>query len=106
MHLSSALFLLAASSLLAQQTAGVEGNLTDPSGAAIPAILITADRSPPVREAARAYGIVVLNKPVKPATLRALLSQWRSQQTATSLSPTEAGENPQTETEVQADGSF
>jgi signal transduction histidine kinase/CheY-like chemotaxis protein len=75
-------------------------------GAAIPAILITADRSPPVREAARAYGIVVLNKPVKPATLRALLSQWRSQQTATSLSPTEAGENPQTETEVQADGSF
>jgi hypothetical protein len=59
-----------------------------------------------VREAARAYGIVVLNKPVKPATLRALLSQWRSQQTATSLSPADAGENPQTETEVQADGSF
>ena len=80
-------------------------SLVHANGAAIPAILITADRSPPVREAARAYGIVVLNKPVKPATLRALLSQWRSQQAATS--PTaDAGENPQPETEVQADGSF
>ncbi|CEG09524.1 Sensory/regulatory protein RpfC [Afipia felis] len=75
-------------------------------GAHIPAILITADRSPPVREAARAYGIVVLNKPVKPATLRALLSQWRNQQMATSLSPAEAGATSQTEAEVQADGSF
>ncbi len=51
-------------------------------GPNIPAILITADRSPHVREAARAYGIIVLNKPVKPATLRALLSQWRAQQEA------------------------
>ncbi|MBN9584454.1 MAG: PAS-domain containing protein [Afipia sp.] len=49
-------------------------------GDGIPAILITADRSPHVRDAARQDGIVVLNKPVKPAALRALLAQWRAQQ--------------------------
>jgi CheY-like chemotaxis protein/two-component sensor histidine kinase len=49
-------------------------------GPTIPAILITADRSPHVRDAAREDGIVVLNKPVKPAALRALLAQWRAQQ--------------------------
>jgi CheY-like chemotaxis protein len=49
-------------------------------GENIPAILITADRSPHVRDAAREDGIVVLNKPVKPAALRALLGQWRAQQ--------------------------
>ena len=43
----------------------------------LPAILITADRSPAVREQARAQNIVVLHKPVKPAALRALLAQWR-----------------------------
>ncbi len=43
----------------------------------LPAILITADRSPHVREEARARDIQVLNKPVKPAALRALLAQWR-----------------------------
>ncbi|WGS21687.1 MULTISPECIES: hybrid sensor histidine kinase/response regulator [unclassified Bradyrhizobium] len=46
----------------------------------IPAILITADRSPAVRAAAREESIAVLNKPVKPASLRALLGQWRTQQ--------------------------
>jgi Na+/proline symporter/signal transduction histidine kinase len=46
----------------------------------VPAILITADRSPHVRAAAREENIVVLNKPVKPASLRALLGQWRSRQ--------------------------
>jgi len=45
--------------------------------AELPAILITADRSPVVREQARAHGILVLNKPLKPAALRALLAQWR-----------------------------
>jgi signal transduction histidine kinase len=50
-------------------------------GEAIPAILITADRSPHVRAAAREENIAVLNKPVKPASLRALLGQWRIQQT-------------------------
>ncbi len=43
----------------------------------LPAILITADRSPAVREEARTQNIVVLNKPLKPAALRALLAQWR-----------------------------
>jgi signal transduction histidine kinase len=46
----------------------------------VPAILITADRSPHVRAAAREENIVMLNKPVKPASLRALLGQWRSRQ--------------------------
>jgi signal transduction histidine kinase/CheY-like chemotaxis protein len=46
----------------------------------IPSILITADRSPHVRAAAREENIAVLNKPVKPASLRALLGQWRAQQ--------------------------
>jgi CheY-like chemotaxis protein len=45
-------------------------------GAEIPAVLITADRSADVRERARALGIHVLNKPLKPASLRAVMSQW------------------------------
>jgi Na+/proline symporter/signal transduction histidine kinase len=49
-------------------------------GENLPAILITADRSPHVRAAAREENIAVLNKPVKPASLRALLGQWRIQQ--------------------------
>src|SRR6476660_2853506 len=49
-------------------------------GENIPAILITADRSPHVRATAREENIAVLNKPVKPASLRALLGQWRAQQ--------------------------
>ena len=48
----------------------------------VPAILITADRSPTVREQARAEGIQVLHKPIKPAALRALLAQWRVQRVA------------------------
>jgi len=51
-------------------------------GTELPAILITADRSPRVREDARARDIQVLNKPVKPAALRALLAQWRVQRVA------------------------
>ena len=46
-------------------------------GNELPAILITADRSPLVREEARTRDIQVLNKPLKPAALRALLAQWR-----------------------------
>jgi Na+/proline symporter/signal transduction histidine kinase len=46
-------------------------------GAHLPAILITADRTPDVRDRAAALDIRVLNKPVKPAALRSLLSQWR-----------------------------
>ncbi len=51
-------------------------------GADLTAILITADRSPHVREEARAHGVQVLNKPVKPAALRALLTQWRVRRVA------------------------
>jgi len=51
-------------------------------GAELAAILITADRSPRVREDARANDIQVLNKPLKPAALRALLAQWRVQRVA------------------------
>ena len=41
-------------------------------GRDLPAILVTADRSVQVREEARAAGVQLLNKPVKPAALRAL----------------------------------
>ena len=51
-------------------------------GADLTAILITADRSPRVREDARANSVQVLNKPIKPAALRALLTQWRMQRLA------------------------
>jgi len=51
-------------------------------GADLTAILITADRSPGVRADAREHGIQILNKPIKPAALRALLTQWRMQRVA------------------------
>jgi CheY-like chemotaxis protein len=51
-------------------------------GTELPAILITADRSPVVREEARLRDIQVLNKPLKPAALRALIAQWRVQRMA------------------------
>jgi CheY-like chemotaxis protein len=44
----------------------------------VPAVLITADRSLALREEAEKAGVNVLNKPVKPAALRALLAQWRA----------------------------
>jgi len=50
-------------------------------GRNVPAIVITADRSLHVREEARAEGAHLLNKPVKPASLRALM-QWRVQRVA------------------------
>jgi CheY-like chemotaxis protein len=46
-------------------------------GESLPAILITADRSPRLRDEARAHGVQVLSKPLKPAALRALMAQWR-----------------------------
>jgi signal transduction histidine kinase/ActR/RegA family two-component response regulator len=51
-------------------------------GAGMPAILVTADRTAAVREAANAQDIQVLHKPIKPAALRALLAQWRVQRVA------------------------
>jgi Na+/proline symporter/signal transduction histidine kinase len=47
-----------------------------------PAVLVTADRTPAVREAAAAMHVHVLNKPLKPAALRALLTQWRATKVA------------------------
>lgn len=41
----------------------------------IPALLVTADRTPEVRTAAQAESIAVQNKPIKPAALRAFLNQ-------------------------------
>ena len=46
-------------------------------GGALPAALVTADRSPTVRDSARTKDIQVLHKPVKPAAMRAFLAQWR-----------------------------
>jgi Na+/proline symporter/signal transduction histidine kinase/ActR/RegA family two-component response regulator len=51
-------------------------------GHPVPAILITADRSVHVREEAQAEGVHVLHKPLKPASLRALITQWRVQRVA------------------------
>lgn len=47
-----------------------------------PAVLVTADRTPVVRDAAAAMSVHVLNKPLKPAALRALLTQWRATRAA------------------------
>ncbi|MEZ0167217.1 NahK/ErcS family hybrid sensor histidine kinase/response regulator [Microvirga sp. TS319] len=47
-----------------------------------PAVLVTADRTPAVRDAAAAMHVHVLNKPLKPAALRALLTQWRATRVA------------------------
>ena len=51
-------------------------------GADLTAILITADRSPAVREEARTNDVLLLNKPVKPAALRALITQVRLKRVA------------------------
>jgi Na+/proline symporter/signal transduction histidine kinase/CheY-like chemotaxis protein len=42
----------------------------------VPATLLTADRSLDVRGKAEREGLHILNKPLRPAALRALLSQW------------------------------
>ncbi|MGQ4275154.1 hybrid sensor histidine kinase/response regulator [Terrihabitans sp. B22-R8] len=51
-------------------------------GLNIPAVLATADRSSAVREAAQRDGLTVLHKPVRPASLRAMLAQFRLARTA------------------------
>jgi signal transduction histidine kinase/CheY-like chemotaxis protein len=60
----------------------LRGHLGRPAGRDVPAIVITADRSARVRDEARAEGAHVLNKPIKPASLRALMMQWRVQRVA------------------------
>ncbi|MEP9386083.1 PAS-domain containing protein [Mesorhizobium sp. KR9-304] len=46
-------------------------------GAATPAVLVTADRSNEVREAADLIDVPVINKPLKPAVLRSLMTRLR-----------------------------
>ncbi len=47
-------------------------------GRAIPAVLITADRAQDLRRRCQTAGVDLLHKPVRPAALRALISQrWR-----------------------------
>ena len=48
----------------------------------LPAILLTADRTRHIREAAAALEVHLLNKPLKPGALRALLAQWRATRVA------------------------
>ena len=50
--------------------------LREQFGRHIPAILATADRSPEVRDAAAREGAAVMNKPLKPAPLRAQLTRY------------------------------
>ncbi len=51
-------------------------------GSAVAGVLVTADRSPGVRETAHGLGLQVLQKPLKPAALRAILSQIQNQRAA------------------------
>ena len=51
-------------------------------GTRTPGALITADRSPAVRQEAEEKGLVVLQKPVKPAALRAFLTQVNPRRSA------------------------
>ncbi len=51
-------------------------------GGDLPAILVTADRTPSVRDVAAEKGVPVLHKPVKPAALRALINQLTARREA------------------------
>ncbi|MGB7287208.1 MAG: PAS-domain containing protein, partial [Salaquimonas sp.] len=51
-------------------------------GYELPCALVTADRSTELKKEAEKFGVAVLNKPVKPAALRALLSQMQRHQHA------------------------
>jgi Na+/proline symporter/CheY-like chemotaxis protein len=51
-------------------------------GRELAAIVITADRALEIREQARAERAHVLYKPIKPASLRAMMMQWRVQRVA------------------------
>jgi Na+/proline symporter/signal transduction histidine kinase len=50
--------------------------LREDLGRSLPAILATADRSPEVREKAAREDVLVMNKPLKPAPLRAQLTRY------------------------------
>jgi CheY-like chemotaxis protein len=51
-------------------------------GEATPAILATADRGPDVRAEAALADVAVLNKPLRPAALRALLMRCKTMRMA------------------------
>jgi Na+/proline symporter/signal transduction histidine kinase/CheY-like chemotaxis protein len=51
-------------------------------GFSVPAVLITADRSPDVEQEASALELQLLRKPVKPAALRALMTRLYTRRTA------------------------
>lgn len=55
----------------------VISKLRDVYGTETPAVLVTADRSHEVREAAARMNVTVINKPVKPASLRTVLTRCR-----------------------------
>ena len=61
---------------------GVVAALRQRLGATLPAVLITADRSPDVREALVASDVAMLAKPLKPAQLRALLMRLKAKREA------------------------
>ena len=50
----------------------------DHCGVSIPSLIITADRLPEVQEEVNANGFQLLNKPVKPAQLRSLMTSMLS----------------------------
>ncbi|MDZ4791591.1 MAG: hybrid sensor histidine kinase/response regulator [Hyphomicrobiales bacterium] len=52
------------------------------AGYPVPAVIITADYSPDVHDVIRKAGFHLLRKPIKPAALRALISQIRQHQAA------------------------
>ena len=56
--------------------------MRDDLGRSVPAILATADRSPEVRDARPREDIVILNKPLKPAPLRAQLTRYSAMREA------------------------
>lgn len=64
-----------------EQTSGLDAIewLRQNVGGHLPAALVTADRSPAVRALAEERGVAVVTKPVKPATLRAVISGLASQ---------------------------
>ena len=61
---------------LANRVSGLEvmSRLDDELDRSVPAIVITADRSPQLEDAARARGYRLLRKPIRPAALRALMT--------------------------------
>ena len=48
----------------------------------VPAVIITADRSPEVQELIKSQGLQLLRKPLRPAALRAVMAQSRIRQAA------------------------